>query len=121
MEMQWDLLIPNIGNPKIAALVKESMRRTSDGSSIHCADTLKLGLKKALDFKSKAYVKLRCSSSGCPWFKNHVKPSSIGPDVRYCQMCLSRGSGHSNLKCTGCSYDRTGNYAKCQSCGKKFM
>ena len=47
MEMQCDFLVKNMKDPKTIALVKENIRRISDGSSSHCAGALGLILEKA--------------------------------------------------------------------------
>jgi hypothetical protein len=56
MEMQCDLLVRNLKNPKTIALVKENIRHISDGSSSHCAGTLDLVLEKAFQPKKQAKV-----------------------------------------------------------------
>ena len=53
MEMQWDLLTPNLREPERLALVKENVGLISSGFSPSCAGTLKLGLKKAFELKKK--------------------------------------------------------------------
>ena len=119
MELQWDLLNSNFKNAKTASLVKENIRRISDGSSTHCADTLKLGLKKAFDLKM--CVKLRCPNGYCAWYKDPVPVSSIGPDNHYCRKCLNHGQGFNFLTCTNCGYSITSNYTTCPSCQKRFL
>jgi len=57
--MQSDLLISKLGDPKTITLMKENIGHISDGSQSHRAESLKLGLKKALDLKKqKTFVKL---------------------------------------------------------------
>lgn len=119
MEMQWDLLISDFENPKTAALVKENMRRVSDGSSTHCADTLKLGLKRAFDLRT--CVKLKCDNGNCTWYKNPVSISSIGPDTSYCPVCISRGQGCKYLSCTYCGQKVIGYRASCEKCARRFL
>ena len=51
MEMQWDLLIPNLKDPKRIALVNENLGLISSRSSPRSAGTLKAGLKKVLELK----------------------------------------------------------------------
>ena len=124
MEMECDLLVSNFRDPKTIALVKDNIERVSDGSLSHCADSLKLGLKKAVDLKKQKRqppgVKLRCSHGSCTWYSNHVSYSSIGSAI-YCQMCINRGWGSRYLQCAHCNYNRTGHYTSCQSCGKRFV
>ena len=52
-EMQCELLVSDFRDPKTIALVKETIERISDGSSPHSGGVLKLGLKKAIEFKKK--------------------------------------------------------------------
>ena len=118
-EMQFDLLISNSKNPKTIALVKENIGHISDGSLSHCAESLKLGLKKAFDLKKQKKhppgVKLRCSSTYCTWYSNHVPYSNVQRN----SCCSSCGSW---MQCVGCGYNRTNySYASCQSCQKKFI
>jgi len=124
MEMECDLLISKFRDPKTIALVKDNIERVSDGSLSHCADSLKLGLKKAFDLKKQKRqppgVKLRCSYSSCTWYNNHVSYSSVGSNV-YCTMCNRNGWGSYYFQCTGCRYNRTSSYPSCQSCGKRFV
>ena len=122
MEMECELLVSNFKDPKTIGLVKENIRHFADGSSAHCADALKLGLKKAFKLKkpSVAGVRLRCNYSSCAWYSNHVSYSSVGSGV-YCQNCQNYRYGNRYLLCVGCGYNRTGNYASCQSCGKRFI
>jgi len=123
-EMQFDLLISNSKNPKTIALVKENIGHISDGSLSHCAESLKLGLKKAFDLKKQKRqppgVKLRCSYSSCAWYNSHPPYSSIG-SATYCQQCINRGWGHYYFQCVGCGYSRNSNYTSCQSCRKNFI
>jgi len=122
LEMECDLLVSSSQGPSTVALVKDSIRQASDGSSPHCAGALKLGLEKA--FKSKkesTFVKLRCPYGNCAWYRNPVACSSIGPGAYYCQMCINQGWGSRHFQCAGCGYNRTSNYTSCQSCGKRFI
>ena len=118
-EMQFDLLISNSKNPKTIALVKENIGHISDGSLSHCAESLKLGLKKAFDLKKQNKqppgVKLRCSSSYCSLYTNHVSISYL--NVRQNSRCPNCSNW---MQCVGCGYNRTTNYPSCQSCRKNF-
>ncbi|KAF9785407.1 hypothetical protein BJ322DRAFT_1006423 [Thelephora terrestris] len=118
MEMEWDLLIPNLKDPETFALVKENVGLISSGSSSHCADTLKLGLKKVIELEKEKRespgVNLRCSNSFCSWRGNL-------PSVFYCQACFNMRRGTHYLQCAGCGYVRTGYCTSCQGCGKKFI
>ena len=123
--MECDLLISNFKDPKTIDLVKKNIGHISDGSLPHCADSLKLGLKKAFDLKKQKRqppgVKLRCKyTSSCPWYNNYPAYSSIGSAI-YCQMCRNNGYSNRYLHCSSCGYQRTGNYVSCQSCGKRFV
>ena len=123
MEMECDLLVSNFRDPKTIALVKDNIERVSDGSLSHCADSLKLGLKKAFDLKKQKRqppgVKLRCNYSSCTWYNNYVSYSSVGSNV-YCTMCSRNGWGNRYFQCTSCWQNRTSNYTSCQYCGKRF-
>ena len=123
MEAQCELLISNFNDSKMIAIVKENIRRISDGSSSHCAGALNLGLKKAFELKKQKRqppgVWLRCSRSGCGWHSCEVPYSMVGQHT-YCQVCR-HSHGKRYLQCIGCSFNRTGAYASCQSCGMRFL
>ena len=73
MGIQCKLLISNNGHPKTVRLMKESVGRISDGPSSHSLDQLKLGLKKAFEFRKQQRktpgVPFRCVySNGTPYF-----------------------------------------------------
>ena len=53
MEVQCDILVPELKSPKTITLVKENIRRMSDGSSSHCASALNLVLEKAFKLKKQ--------------------------------------------------------------------
>jgi len=114
MEMECDLLIGNFRHPKTIALVKENIGRISDGSSSYCAGALKLGLKKAAEFKKQQKrppcVQLQCGSSG-----RVVPYSSVG--MISCPDCRC----HHSMQCVGCGYIRRSGYPSCQRCGKSFV
>ena len=120
MEMECDLLISNFKDPKTIALVKENIGHISDGSLPHCADSFKLGLKKAFDLKKQKRqppgVQLNCTYSYCAWYNNPVSYSSVGSNI-YCPNC---GSSY-YMRCAGCGSSRSGNYTSCQSCAKRFV
>ena len=115
MEMQYDLLISNLKNEKTIALVKENIRRISDGSSSHCAGAPNLVLEMAVRSKKETKgVKLRCGHPRCTWGTNPVPYLYVGGSVYCC---------HSGwyLQCIGCGSSRNGNYSSCQGCGIKFI
>ena len=133
-EMQCNVLIPNLKNPKTLALVKENIERISKGSSSHCFGALNLILEKAFEPKPEPEpepepkkpdpvgVKLRCSYTSCQWYNNHLSYSSVGLMVVYCQMCLHNGWGNRYLQCVGCGYNRTGaQFTTCQNCMQLFV
>ena len=118
--MQCDLLTSSFKNPKTIALMKENIRRISDGTSPHCAIALKHGFKKVLDFKKRETgVPLRCPNYHCVRYNSTVLYSSVGSSV-YCTGCFGCGYRY-YLECTGCGYNRSSSYTSCQSCGKKFI
>ena len=128
MEMQWDLLIPNLKEPERLALVKENVGLISSGTSPCCAGTLKLGLKKAFELKKKEReppcppgAKLRCSNPWCSSYHNHLSYSSITQPTHFCQMYLNGPQSNYWFQCVGCAYARTGDYSSCRGCGKKFI
>lgn len=55
LEMQCDVLVPDLKSPKTITLVKENIRRISDGSSSHCASALNLVLEKAFEASDSEY------------------------------------------------------------------
>ena len=125
MEMQWDLLIPNLKDPERFAFVKENIGLISSGSSPRCADTLKLGLKKVIELKKKKReppgVKLRCSNYNCSLYTNHLSYSSVTQIIHYCQQDYYGGWVNHYFRCVGCGLNRTGNYPSCQGCKRKFI
>ena len=126
VEMHWDILIPNYQDPKTITLVRENVERISSGSSSYCAVTLKVGLKKAFEFKKKKRLPLkphrafvRCSNPSCSY---HTSSMSCSPSITvfHCPYCKSSGLGSYCFQCTSCGHDRTGNYMSCQNCGGSF-
>ena len=120
MEMECELLISSFRHPKTIALVKENIGRISDGSSSHCAGALKLGLKKAAEFKKQQKrppgVQLRCKNYLCGGHSGPIPYSSVGVRT-YCPRCKNCYY----MQCFGCGYDRKSSYASCQNCGKNFV
>ena len=127
METQCDLVIANLKDPKTIALVRENIKDFSSGSSPYRADVLRLGLKKAFELKKKKIratvppeVWLRCSNSDCEWHRTQIwRVVNVGPGL-VCNLCSSQRGTISYCQCTGCGFNRTGNYASCQGCGAKF-
>ena len=111
-EMQCDLLMSHSRDPGTITLVKENIGHVFDGSLPHCADSLKLGLKKAFELKRQERRPLRCSNVHCIGYSNHTSCSSVAAN-----SCCSCGYW---MQCVACGYNRCGNYASCQSCGKRF-
>ena len=121
LEVRWDLLISDFREPKTVALVRGNIGHVFDGSLPHCADTLKLGLRKAFNSKKqRTCVKLRCAHGNCEWYNNPVSYSSVGSNI-YCQMCTPRGRGNRYLQCVGCGQTRSADYGSCQGCRKRFI
>jgi len=122
MEMQCDLLISDFRNPTTITLMQDNIERISDGSSSHYARALKLGFKKALEFKKReSSVLLRCSNPSCGWHSDPVTYSSVGSNV-YCPRCSIYSYGpRYYTQCTGCGNQRTSNNPSCWGCGKEFM
>jgi hypothetical protein len=120
MEMESELFIPNLQNPKIISLVSENIGRISNGSSSHCAGALKLGLKKAVELKKQNKgVQLRCPRAGCLW--DTPSPyASVGGNV-YCSYCSGGYNYYYYLSCVGCGTQRTSTYTSCQGCHKTFL
>ena len=119
MGIESELFIPNLKDPKLIDLVSENIGRIADGSSSHCGGALKLGLKKAVEFKKlNKGVQLRCPRGGCPWYTTPTSYSNVGGNV-YCPSCVGvRGSYY--LQCVGCGCQRTSAYTSCQNCKKRF-
>lgn len=123
VEMECELLISKFNDPSTIALVKEKLGHIADGTSPHCAGSLKLGLKKAFELKKQKRqppgVLLRCTRAGCVRHTTPVPYSAVGTSI-YCTNC-QRNYGSYYMQCTNCSSTRTnGDYAFCRSCGKKF-
>jgi len=125
-EMECELLVSSFKDPKTIAGVKESIERSSDGSSSHRAGALKLGLRKAFELKKQKRqppappgVLLRCGNSACEWYKNPVPLSSVGSDV-VCQIRHINGLAY-YMQCAGCGVSRAGNYTSCRGCGGNFV
>ena len=124
-EVWCDLLVSNFRDPKTITLMKEYIGHIFDGSLSHCADTLKLGLRKALNLKKQRIgVKLRCPWKECPRHTaggNLVLYSSVGSKI-YCYSKDIMGREVKGcLQCDGCGWKRTSNSAACQGCGKWFL
>ena len=120
-EMECELLVSNFKDPKTIALVKESIKHSSDGSSSHRAGALKLGLRKAFELKKQKRqppappgVLLRCYDRHCGWY-NPVRYSLVGSNIT-CSVC-----GRYYMQCADCGWNRTGVYTSCQDCGKNFV
>jgi hypothetical protein len=113
-EMQCALLMSNSRDLNTIALVKENIGGVFDGSLSHCADSLKLGLKKAFELKRQERRPLRCSNGYCAGYNNYTSCSSVSANS-CCAYC-----GHW-MQCVACGYNRCGNYASCQGCGKRFL
>ena len=134
MEMECDLLISDLKNPKTIGQMKEGIEHVSDGSSTYCGGVLKLGFKKAFELKKRERgVLLRCFNSNCGRHNNPFQYSTVGSNI-YCPHCIqNNGYGYDSygnyvsrstryyFQCVGCGYQRTGGYASCQSCGKRFL
>ena len=113
--MECDILISNLKNPEITALMKENVGNMSDGSSSHYTGALKLGLEKAFELKKRERsVQLLCHKPSCGWYDIHVSYSFRGSGTR-CPGCRCY------MRCTGCNFVRDGIYESCQSCGKRFI
>ena len=113
-EMQCALLMSHSRDPGTITLVKENIGHVFDGSLPHCADSLKLGLKKAFELKRQERRPLRCSNGYCSGYHNYISCSSAAANS-CCSYC-----GHW-MQCVACGYNRCGNYSSCQGCGKRFL
>jgi len=118
-EAWCDLLVSNFRDPKTITLMKENIGHIFDGSLSHCADTLKLGLKKAVNLKKQRDgVKLKCSGGPrvCPQRYEPVSYLSLDSKIR-CTGC-----GRSDrMTCAGCQFRRTDGCISCRGCGKWFL
>ena len=117
LEMQCNLLISDFKDPKTIALVKETIRGTSNGFCLHRAGALQLGFEKAFELRKKKRqppgVKLRCTSWHCSWRDNPISYSSVGLNI-CCPGCSYY------MQCADCGYKRGGEYSSCQGCGRRF-
>ena len=119
-EKESETFIPNLEDPKLIGFVSENMGRIADGSSSKLAGAMKLGLKKAVEFKRRRNgVSLRCPRNGCARNIIPVSRSSVGSN-RICPNC-SNSSANYYMQCTGCGYRRTSNYDSCLGCKKRFV
>ena len=127
-ETQWNLVMANFKDQKTAGLVRENLEVISSGSSPYRADVLRLGFKKAFELKKKKTrppvlpeVQLRCSNSNCDWHSTQKwRLVDIGSTLM-CTLCSSQRRGYANYwQCTGCGFNRIGDYASCQGCGAMF-
>jgi len=102
------------------ALVKGNIGHIFDGSLPHCAESLKLGLKKAFDLKKKEGqpdgVKLRCSNNSCAWYSNPPPYSSVRRSI-YCPRC----GNYYYLMCVGCGCTKVFTSVSCLNCRKRFI
>jgi len=128
VEMQCELLISDFKNPTTIALMQENIGHISDGSSPHSANALKLGFKKASEFKKQnSGVLLRCPNTGCGYYSNPAPYTFVGSNT-YCPQCYNNyrykdynNNRYSYMQCVGCGYQRTNNsLTSCQGCKKKF-
>ena len=119
--MQCEFLVSNFKDPRTIALVNETIGHISDGSSPYCASVLKLWLKVAFELKKQRTqpgVQLRCPHNKCVW--NTSAPYKSVRSTIYCPKCDAGGIKF-YLLCVGCGCNRTGRYASCQNCGKRFI
>ena len=121
MEMQCDLLTSNPRDSEAISLVTKEMKekiksiQNSKGSLSHCAGSLILGLRRAFEQKKNALgVKLRCSNRICSKCNTHFSYLS----ARSNGTCFHCGTW---MYCVGCGSMRTGTYASCNSCRKRFV
>lgn len=114
--MQCNFLVQNREDPNTIALLKENIRRISDGSSSHSARALDLVLEKFFQSKKQGKgEKLRCHYYNCAWLGSLISYSSVRFHV-YCPMCE-----HCVLQCNGCGFKRISSSSSCQGCGRKFV
>jgi hypothetical protein len=150
METQCKLLISNFKDPKTIQLMKQSIARSSDGSSSHSAGALKLGLKNAFELKQQAIelkkqaAELKKQALALELKKQQEqalaleKQKNSGVQLRCSRTNCAWYKNHvtsgilgSNtycmscqndyMQCVGCNYQRTGNFTSCQSCRKNFL
>jgi len=123
MEAQCELLVSNVKDPKTIALVEETIRRISDGTSPDSAHALKLWLK-AFELKKEKLpgVLLRCPRDYCTRNKYPDSRQVAGPSA-YCRLCLKDSNWGVRLQCSGCGCDipMFGNRAECGRCARKFI
>ena len=123
MDVSWNLLIAKSSTPEMAVLIRDKIGGISAGSSSHRAGVLKVALKKAfeLEKKKRQYpeVRLRCPNDGCTRYSDHVSRSDIGTDV-ICRLCFNPGDQPLYFLCAYCWFGRTGDYAWCLGCERKF-
>ena len=129
-----ELFILNLKDPQLVGFVSGNIRRITDGSSSHFAGALKLGLKKAVEFKRRGNgVLLRCPMSHCPRSINPVTYWFVGSNV-HCPNCPApspapwRGHNYPMYKpmppcmqCAGCGVERAEDRQSCRNCSRRFV
>lgn len=126
MEMESELFISHLGNPRFVGIIDRSIGQISDGSSPNSADVLMLGLKKAVELKKKSRqpptpVHVRCSNTTCAAHNRRYSPGSIPGLSLYCLVCRGRiGAPDYYFECVGCGEARVDNVASCRGCGQIF-
>ena len=133
-KMESELFILNLKDPQLIGFVSGNIRRIADGSSSHLAGALKLGLKKAIEFKRRSNgVLLRCPMSRCPRSANPVTYWFVGSNV-HCPNCPAPPPAPRRdynypmynpippyMQCAGCGFQRTNDRQSCEKCSRRFV
>lgn len=124
-----ELFILNLEDPQFVGFVGGDVRRIADGSSSHFAGVLKLGLKKAVEFKRRSNgALLQCTIPHCPRNTHPVTYCFVGSNL-YCPNCPvpRRDYNYSMYKpvplymCTGCRSRRNEDHQSCKQCSRRFV
>jgi hypothetical protein len=119
MEMENELFVLNLKDPKLTGLVSGN-GGTADGPSSQFSGALKLGLKQAVKIKRRSKgVLLQCPRGQSTRHTNPVSHSFVGSNL-VCPNCSDFRANY-YMQCSGCRYARMGTYESCKNCGRRFI
>ena len=125
-EMESRLLFSRFQSEATNLRMQEKFATAGAGRSVHGVDSLKLGLRSALDLKrreslSPKGVFLRCKEQNCPGNRTYTSyPPAEAVNDEFCRACFRVGRSRP-LFCVGCQRQRKARETRCQNCGKEFV
>ena len=125
-EMESRLLFSRFQSEATNLRMQEKFATAGASRSAHRADSLKLGLRSALDLKrreslSMSGVFLRCREQDCPGNRTYTSyPPAEAVNNEFCRACFRVGRARP-LFCVGCQQQRKARETQCQHCGKEFV